>query len=250
MICYLCREAIPEHEPFYNDYGEQVCKPCFGDAPRCFVCRFPGKQLEEVEGLGLECEFCRGKVIAEGAELAPVMEPVHPFLAGYGLKAPEAPRYEWTSRRELRELQTDSDLPEEEFIDDYLRYCYPVFYNDGVFYCLRRMTKPTLIVYAIIQLGVADIAARFGLPHLAGRSPFHTFTRGFCHWVGYEAAKRLNFDLEARQLRKWPELGAQGEFERWESMARFNKTPKIVGFFNANLKAMGRKHLAEASAAE
>ncbi|MCZ6557646.1 MAG: hypothetical protein O7A69_07690 [SAR324 cluster bacterium] len=247
MICYLCRSAIPEDQPFYNDYGHQVCKPCFEEAPRCFVCRFPGKQNEQVEGLGLECEFCRGNLIAEGAQVLPMIEPLFPFLSGYGLSAPQAPSFEWINRQELRDMQSDADLAQEEFIDDFLRYCYPVYYKGGVHYCLRRMSKPTFIVYAIVQLGVADIAARFGQENLAGKSPFHTFARGFCHWVGYEAAKRLDYDLESRQMRKWPELGAQGEFERWESMARFSKTPKIVGFFNANLQAMARKHLAAAS---
>ena len=138
-------------------------------------------------------------------------------------------------------MQTDADLPQVEFIDDFLRYCYPVFYNEGGLHCLKRMTKPTFIVYALIQLGIADIAGRYDLPNLRGKTSFFTFARGFCHWVGYEAAGRLNYDLEHRQLRKWPELGAQGEFERWESMARFNKTPKIVAFFRSNLSAMGRR---------
>ncbi|MCZ6645338.1 MAG: hypothetical protein O7B79_03775, partial [SAR324 cluster bacterium] len=91
MICYLCRSAIPEDQPFYNDYGHQVCKPCFEEAPRCFVCRFPGKQNEQVEGLGLECEFCRGNLIAEGAHVLPMIEPLFPFLSGFGLSAPQAP---------------------------------------------------------------------------------------------------------------------------------------------------------------
>ncbi len=247
MICYLCGSVIPEDQPFYNDYEKQVCKPCFKDAPRCYVCRFPGKQLEEVEGLGAECEFCRGNLIAEATDLEALVEPLTPFLGGFGLTAPTAPRYEWVSRQALRDMQTQADLPPDAFIDDFLRHCYPVYYNDGALHCLRRMTKPTFIVYALIQLGVADIAARYRLPHLGGNSPFHTFARGFCHWVGYEAAGRLNYDLERRQLRKWPELGAQGEFERWESMARFKKTPKIVGFFKANLSAMGRRQFQNAT---
>jgi hypothetical protein len=243
MRCYLCGSAIPEDQPFYNDHGHQVCKPCFKDAPRCFVCRFPGKAMEEVEGLGPECEFCRGNLIAEGADLTPVLEPVFPFLPGFGLRPPAAPRFAWTSKAELRHMQTDADLPPELFIDDFLRYCYPVFFNEGTFFCLRRMTSATLIVYGIVQLATADISVAYGLPNLLGNSPFHTFSRGFCHWVGFAAAKRLKYDLEFRQLRKWPELGAQGEFERWESMARFNKQPRIVAFFRANLKALARKHL-------
>ena len=241
MICYLCGSVIPEDQPFYNGHEQQVCKPCFKETPRCFVCRFPGKQMEEVEGLGGECEFCRGKLVAEGDGLGPILQPLAPFLAGFGLTAPPEPRYEWVSLRALREMQTEADLPPIEFVDDFLRYCYPVYYKDGAFHCLKRMTKATFIVYALIQLAAADIAQRYGQPHLRGNSPFHTFARGFCHWVGYEAAGRLNYDLERRQLRKWPELGAMGEFERWESMARFNKTPKIVAFFRANLSEMGRR---------
>ena len=244
MICYLCGSVIPEDQPFYNDYEKRVCKPCFKDAPRCFVCRFPGKQLQAVEGLGNECEFCRGNLIAEGGELGPVLEPLAPFLAGFGLTPPAEPRYLYMAWQELRDMQTDADLPPVEFIDDFLRYCYPVYYDQGRLHCLKRMTKPTFIVHALIQLGVADIAGRYGLPNLRGNSPFHTFARGFCHWVGYEAAGRLQYDLENRQLRKWPELGAQGDFKRWESTARFNKTPKIVGFFQANLSTMGRRQFA------
>ncbi len=246
MNCYLCRAAIPDGEPFYNDREQQVCKPCFKDAPRCFICRFPGKNLEEVEGLGLECEFCRGSVIGENDDLLAVLAPIFPFLANFGLKAPAQPQFAWVSRAALREMQTSADLPPEEFVDDFLRYCYAVYYNGGTFYCLRRMASPTLIVHGIVQLGVADICGAHGLANLSANSPFHTFARGFCHWVGFEAAKRLTYDLESRQLRKWPELGAQGEFERWESMARFNKQGKIVAFFKANLKALARRHLDDA----
>lgn len=244
MICYLCRSPIPEDQPFYNDHGQQVCKPCFKDAPRCFICRFPGNALEEVEGLGPECEFCRGTLVEEGADLLPLLQPVFPFLNGYGLEPPASPRFSWLGKEELRRMQTDADLPPALFIDDFLRYCYPVYHRDGTLHCLRRMTTPTLVVYGIIQLAAADLCAAYGLSDLGGGSPFNTFARGFCHWVGFEAAKRLKYDLEHRQLRKWPELGAQGEFERWESMARFNKPPKIVAFFRANLRALARKHLA------
>lgn len=244
MNCYLCGDIIPEDQSFYNDYEKFVCITCFKGAPRCFVCRFPGKQLEQVEGLGSECEFCRGNLISEEEDLNAVLEPLAPFLAGFGLKAPASRNFEWTSWRELREMQTDADLPPVEFIDDFLRYCYPVYYKDGAFHCLKRMTKPTFIVYALIQLGVADIAARYDLPNLGGKTLFFTFARGFCHWVGYEAAGRLNYGLERRQLRKWPELGAQGEFERWESMARLQKTPSIVAFFKSNLSTMGRRQFA------
>ncbi len=241
MICYLCGSPIPEDQPFYSDHGQFVCKPCFKDAPRCFICRFPGKSLQPVPGLGDECEFCRGRVIAEGMDVGSVLDPLRPFLQPFGLRGDARPRIAWSDRETLRALQTKQDLPPAAFIDDFLRFCYPVFYREGALHLLRRMTKPTLVVYGLMNLAAAEIAAELGQPHLAGRDEERAFARGWCHWIGAQAAERLDYALESRQLRKWPELGAQGDFERWVSMARFNATPKMVRFFKANLKAMRRR---------
>ena len=105
------------------------------------------------------------------------------------------------------------------------------------------MTKPTFIAYSVVQLAAGDLSGRYALPDLAGKSPFHTFGRGWCHWLGYEATRLLGYDLERRQLRKWPELGAQGEFERWERMSRVNKPGKMVAYFKANLSPLVKKYL-------
>ena len=234
MICYLCRDVIPDDQPFYNDHEQTVCKPCFLDAERCFICRFPGKQLQEVPGLGLECEFCRGRLVAEGSDLDAIIEPLRAFLGPFGVRVPERPRWHWSDRAALRRLQSDADLPDELFIDDFLRYSYPIYHHDGECHLLRRMTKPTFVTYAVVQLAAAD---------LGGRTPFHTFTRGWCHWLGYEAARLLGYDLERRQLRKWPELGAQGDFERWERMSRVNKPARMLEYFRSHLSALVKKHL-------
>lgn len=245
MTCYLCRAPIPDDQPFYNDLGHQVCKPCFKEAPRCFVCRFPGREMAQVEGLGWECEFCRGHLIAEGMALAPVILPAAPFLENFGLPIPETLDFAWPTRSELRNMQTGEDLPDEEFVDDFLRFCYPVFFNDGRFYCLRRMTRPTFIAYGLVQLAAAGLAGQYGVPNLSGSSPFHTFVRGFCHYIGFDAAGRLGFELERRQLRKWPELGGQGDFRRWMAMAEFNPAGKMAEFLTANGRALARKHLGD-----
>jgi len=250
MICYLCRQGIPDDQPFYNDHGQYVCKPCFKDAPRCFVCRFPGRDLRLVKGLGLECEFCRGHLIAPGAELAPLLAPLAPFLAPFGVQAPADLAFRWLPNRALRELQTEADLPPETFIDDFLRYAYPVYYHAGALHLLLRMTRTTFVVYASVQLAAAHLARAAGLPDLRGRTPFHSFARGWCHWIGFEAAGRLGYDLEWRQLRKWPELGAQGDFERFQAMARFQKPPQMVRTVRANLGVLARKHLAPGSGPE
>ena len=105
------------------------------------------------------------------------------------------------------------------------------------------MTSATFVPYVIVQLAAADLASRFHQPSLAGNTPFHTFARGWCHWLGYEAARRLGFDLERRQLRKWPELGAQGEFERWERRAQINTPAKLLTYFRATLPALAKKNL-------
>ena len=243
MICYQCRNVIPEDEPFYNDYEQYVCKPCFLEAERCFICRFPGNKMQEVEGLGLECEFCQGKLVQEDTDLEPLVEPLRSFLLPFGFKVPERPRWVWTDRLELRNLQTDADLPPDKFIDDFLQYCYPVYHHEHQFHLLRRMTRPTFVVYSTVQLASGDLAGRYALPDLAGKTPFHTFARGWCHWLGYEAARLLGYDLERRQLRKWPELGAQGEFDRWERMSRVNKPAKMVTYFKGNLNHLVKTHL-------
>ncbi len=241
MTCYLCNSTIPGDQPFYNDYEKYVCKPCFKDAPRCFTCRFPGRKLDQVEGLGLECEFCQGQVIAEGADVAAIIDPLRPFLQPFGLRGTAKPEWKWTDRLEIRAMQTGEDLPPDEFIDDFLRFCYPVIYRDGALHALRRLTKPTLIVYGLVQLAAAEIAAQTGQRDLFGKDEVLAFSRGWCHWIGFQAAQRLGYDLEHRQMRKWPELGGQGDFDRWISMARFNKPAKMVDFFRANLLAMSRR---------
>lgn len=243
MICYLCAEAVPDGEPYYNDHEKFVCKPCFGDSQRCFICRFPGRKLQPVPGLGLECEFCRGSLIEEGTEVSELLTAIGGYLKRFEMRPVLKPRMEWVDWRDLRDMQTDADLKPPEFIDDYMRYAYPVYFHDNAFYLLRRMTKETFMAYMVVQMAVADISDRYALPNLAARSPFHTFARGWCHWLGYEAAKLLGYDLERRQLRKWPELGGMGEFERWERMSKLNKTPKIIDFFKASLGPLARKHL-------
>ncbi|MCZ6747847.1 MAG: hypothetical protein O7D96_01050 [SAR324 cluster bacterium] len=243
MHCYICRNAIEDGAFHYNDHGFQVCKPCFLNSGRCFICRFPGKKLVEVPGLGLECEFCRGNVIGQGDDLVEIIAPFFAYLSQFGHQPILHPDFAWTERTALREMQTAESLRQEEFIDDFLRYCYPVYYRAGAFHLLYRMTKSMFVVHGIVQFAAADLARRFGLDDLAGRSPFHTLARGWAHWVGFEAAKRLGYDLERRQLRKWPELGGQGEFQRFEKMAYFKKPKDMSAFLMANLNPLARKHL-------
>jgi len=243
VICYKCQGPIPDGEPHFNGHDKSVCKPCFNESKRCFVCRFPGLDLRPVEGLGLECEFCRGRLVAEGGDLNALLPPLRAFLTPYGIKPPEPFRFAWRDLKDLRAMQTEADLPLPEFIDDYLRYAYPVFYREGRYHLLRRMTRQTFVVYLISQMAVADLAGRYGLKDLSSRNPFHTFTRGWCHWLGFEAAARLGYDQERRQLRKWPELGAMGEFERWQRMAEVNPPGKVLEFFRASLGPLARKYL-------
>jgi hypothetical protein len=110
------------------------------------------------------------------------------------------------------------------------------------------MTKPTFVVYTIVQLVAADLTARYQLTDLLGHTPFHLLARGWAHWIGLEAATRLNYDLERRQLRKWPELGAKGDYERFEKMAPFKKPGELSAYFFANLQPLARKHLGEPGA--
>jgi hypothetical protein len=245
MICYRCGNKFPDDQPFYNDYEVVVCKPCFLDAQRCFICRFPGKELREVAGLGLECEFCRGKVVAEGDTLAESLPPIAAFLSAFGCRVEAAPRFEWRDLSPLRDMQTNADLPKEAFFDDFLRHAYPVYYRDGSFHLLRRMPRPTFVVHMIVQLAVAHVAGAYRLPNLAGKTAFHAFAQGWCHWIGYTAANALKFDREQRQLRKWPELGMQGDFERWEKMAKSQQAPKVSAHFHATVVPLARTALTD-----
>ena len=243
MICYLCKSGIPEDQPFYNDYEQYVCKPCFLESPRCWICRFPGKALQEVEGLGMECEFCRGNLISPEHNPAEIIRPATTFLANFGLEVPVEAQYHFTHRDALKDMQIKADLPPDDFIDDFLRTSYPVFFAHGKHHCLRRMTRETLITYGIVQMAAASICDRAQLASLAGDTPFHSFCRGFSHYIGYEASQRLGFDLETRQLRKWPEMGLQGDFERWQAMGRFRKPAYMGSYFKAHFASLARKHL-------
>jgi hypothetical protein len=244
MLCYLCRSPIGPGQYHYNDHGVQVCKPCFLEAKRCFICRFPGKQMADIPGLGPECEFCRGQLVQEGSDLEQIITPFFRYVAQFGHKTAPHPTFVWTPRTELRAMQ-EAPKREEPFIDDFLHYSYPVYYRAGLFHLLPRLTKPSFVVYTIIQLVAADLATRHGLPDLSGHTPFHLLARGWAHWIGLEAATRLDYDLERRQLRKWPELGAKGDFERFEKMAHFKKPAELAAYLNANLLVLARKHLGE-----
>jgi hypothetical protein len=243
MLCYLCRSGIQDGQYHYNDHGVQVCKPCFLESRRCFICRFPGKKLIEVPGLGPECEFCRGNLVGAGNDLETLIRPFFAYVSQFGHVAVPHPRFVWTEREALRQMQTAVAVPKEEFIDDFLRFGYPVFHRAGAFHLLPRLTKPSFVVYTIVQLVAADLAARHALADLGGNTPFHALARGWAHWIGYEASLRLGYDLERRQLRKWPELGLQGDFERFEKMAHFKKPREMAAYFLANLNALARKHL-------
>jgi len=249
MICYHCNKTFPDDQPYYNDYNVVVCKPCFLEGKRCFICRFVGNDLREVPGLGLECEFCRGKVVAEGDSLAESLPPIASFLSAFGCRVEAAPRFQWSDREPLLALQTQADLPRAEFFDDYLRHAYPIYYRDGVFHMLRRMPRPAFVVHMIVQLAVAHVSGAFRLPNLSGKTPFHAYAQGWCHWIGYGAAAALNYDRERRQLRKWPELGLQGDFERWETMSKSQTTPKVSAHFHATVVALARKSLMDAEPA-
>jgi hypothetical protein len=224
-----------------------VCKPCFLQSRRCFVCRFPGKKLVDVPGLGAECEFCRGKLVQEGDDLEQLITPFFAYVSQFGHHAVPHPRFVWTERTALRRMQTEVAVRQEEFIDDFLRYSYPVYHRGGSFHLLPRLTKAAFVVYTVIQLVAADLAARFALADLAGNTPFHALARGWAHWIGYEAAQRLGYELERRQLRKWPELGLQGDFERFEKMSHFKKPMEMAAYFAANASALARKHLTEST---
>ena len=58
-----------------------------------------------------------------------------------------------------------------------------------------------------------------------------------------EAARLLGYDLEGRQLRKWPELGAKGDFERWERMPRVKKPARMLEYSRAHLSVLFKKPL-------
>jgi len=245
MHCYLCRSPIQDGQYHYNDHGVQVCKPCFLEARRCFICRFPGKKIIDVPGLGAECEFCRGKLVHEGDDLEQIIAPFLAYVSQFGHGAAPHPRFVWTDRVVLRQMQTDVAVRQEDFIDDFLRFSYPVFHRAGAFHLLPRLTKPSFVVYTIIQLVAADLASRQGLADLTGNTPFHAHARGWAHWIGSEAAQRLGYELERRQLRKWPELGLQGDFERFEKMAHFKKPREMAAYFAAHAAALARRHLTD-----
>ena len=247
MICYLCGTGIPEDHPFYNDYDRFVCKPCFLDARRCWVCRFPGKAMEDVEGLGPECEFCRERLIREGDDLAEILVPAAPFLQTYGLEPPARNHYQFVDRTTLRQMQTKADVADEEFIDDFLLNAYPVFYRDGRHHCLRRMTRSTVIAYGIVQLAAAAVCGKTGLKGLEGDTPLHHFARGYCHFIGFDAAARLKYDLEWRQMRKWPANRLQGDFHQWQAMARFRSPSYMAEYFRSHISVLMRKHTGKAT---
>ena len=154
-----------------------------------------GNRWEEVEGLGMEGEVCRGGLVMEGSDMETMVAPLRSFLLPFGFKVPDKIRWVWTDCQELRALQTDADLPPDDFIDDFLRYCYPVYYHEGAYHLLRRMTKPTFIAYAVVQLAAGDLPGRDALPDLAGKSPLPTFRPGCFHRLSHALPRPLGHDL-------------------------------------------------------
>jgi hypothetical protein len=244
--CYLCQKPMAEYDPYFEDYGVRVCKPCFKKAPRCFLCRFPNRK-ERVMGLGNVCEFCAEHALTPKSDLVSLAQPLQQFVAGFGHNVPELPPLRWVDWRVLLGMQMDGSRPQFRitFLDEYLHYAYPAFYLKGAIYLLPRMSPSLLMPHLAGQLVAYDICQRYQLPHLLGHKAFQRIARGWSHWVAWRTAKQLKCGEQAKQLSRWPENHLTGEYSKFRTTGDLKGDAELRQFAELGLKKYAQRDLTD-----
>lgn len=244
MRCYLCQCVIPEEAPHFSGHGKTVCKKCFKDAHRCFLCRFPQYE-EHIRGLGYICEFCYPETLHKDSDLASFLEPLEVFLSRLRHKITETPQIQWVDRNILLGMQLQGRKPDYgiEFLDEYLHYCYPVYYLKKRFYIMPRIPHQLFMAHMAGQLAAADLCNKYDLPHLLDHNGFARFARGWVHWVSYSTATILKYTDIQKQLSRWPETIFPDEFSKFLNMSEFRKPEEITIFAHRTLKQYAQKYL-------
>ncbi|MBF0351198.1 MAG: hypothetical protein HQM11_09195 [SAR324 cluster bacterium] len=244
MECYLCHKQIPTWASFYHDYDRYVCQDCFRDAKRCFVCRFP-QGIEKIQGLGHLCGFCQPTVIRKDVDVVKSIEPLRQFLSGFRHTIPQALSLQWIDWNILVGMQLQGVPPEFKiaFLDEFLHYCYPIYYFRSNMYLIPCLPREQFMVHMAGQLAAADICKTFGQTHLVGDNPFFNLARGWCHWVSYMTAKRLKYTSIQKQLERYPMEPVSGDFSKFLAMLEFRTPKAIVEFTHKTLNEYSQRYL-------
>ncbi len=243
--CYLCNKSIPEDAPHYADYGKKVCKPCFKDAPRCFMCRFPNA-VETVRGLGNVCEFCSSENLSSKSDLSKMLKPLTAFIGQLGHNTPDKPKMMWVDWKVLLGMQIQESRTQfpVEFLDEMINYCYPVYHLKARLYLTPRLHPQWFMPYVAGQLVAADLCERYQIAHLLeAETPFHRLARGWSHWVTWQTARTLKYEKIAKQLKRKPINHLRGDFEKLLSMSDFRKSDEIRSYVEQNLAQLAKKCL-------
>lgn len=242
MECYLCKKNIPSWMSHYADYDKTVCQECFAEADRCFLCRFP-HSVEKVPSLGHLCEFCQESVISSQSDTTALLTPLYRFLEQHGHPIKKEPVIQWMDWNLILGMQTQDAPPQKiKFLDEFLRYGYPVFYLKGKIYLIHRISQQHFLPHMAGQMAAAQICEQYQRPHLQGNTPFDQLARGWCHWIAFSTAKVLKYPKIQKELKRWPEQHEE-HAQKFYAMAEFRKPKELVAYARTSLKDYASRYL-------
>jgi hypothetical protein len=185
------------------------------------------------------------ETLTRESDVEPLLEPIVPFLRKHGHDVgSDRPRLFWTDWRLVLGMQMDqpSDL-RVTFFDELVRYCYPVYYMNNMYYVIPAVPRKWFLPYMAGQFVAADLCKTYQLTSLRGESPFLELARGWCHWIAHRTALVLKYDAVSKTIGRWPESSLSGSFPKFQAMSEFRKPPEIIEFARQTLADYAKRYL-------
>lgn len=226
--CFLCEKDIWPNMSRYEDHGKSVCQTCFKDAKRrCFFCGFP-----EVESSSLSetpcCRFCSDKLISTNGDISQFISPLKSFLSHFKISYPNFDSLIHVNWNLILGMQMEQDkIGNIKNFKELMQVCYPIYHLKGKIYILKQIPSQWLLPLLATQVSSAYYCQKFGLNHLKGETPFHTYLQGWCHYIGYFTAKTLKYAEVAKAFEKFPQ-NSRGDFLKFQAMSEFRSPKEMI----------------------
>ena len=227
--CFLCGKDIWPDMSRYEDHGKSVCQICFKDAvKRCFFCGFPKVDLSSSSETAY-CEFCKDNIISKNDDISQFISPLKSFLAHFKVTSPDLKNLLHVNWNLILGMQLEQNRAGSiKNFNDLLQKCYPIYHLKGKIYVLNQIPSKWLLPLIAIQASSAYYCQKFKLNHLKGDTPFHTYVRGWCHYIGYFTAKTLKYSEIAKTLEKFPQNESKGDFQKFLGMSEFRAPKEMI----------------------